>query len=157
MAWQVPSGWVRSWHASTLLVPQGCPSPAPTTYQQTCCLQVHCVLCRSLRRPLLSSWGVVLAGLQIPDSQKQAGSNHAVSALKFRILTEFIKLGYAVLLSGAAGDVGSGEAAVGCALGHVGVEGSGCGGGCTWACMLSCCPQWLKPHQRDCCACCCRP
>lgn len=35
----------------------------------------------------------------IPDSQKNVGSNHAVSALKFRILTHFIKLGYAVLLS----------------------------------------------------------
>lgn len=37
---------------------------------------------------------------QIPDSQKDVGSNHAVSALKFRILQNFIKLGYAVLLSG---------------------------------------------------------
>lgn len=36
---------------------------------------------------------------QIPESQKKSGSNHAVSALKFRILTNFIKLGYAVLLS----------------------------------------------------------
>jgi hypothetical protein len=28
------------------------------------------------------------------------GSNHAVSALKFRILQNFMKLGYSVLLSG---------------------------------------------------------
>lgn len=37
---------------------------------------------------------------QIPDSQKDVGSNHAVSALKFRILTNFMKLGYSVFLSG---------------------------------------------------------
>ncbi|KAL4430612.1 hypothetical protein ABPG77_005852 [Micractinium sp. CCAP 211/92] len=37
--------------------------------------------------------------VQIPDSQKDVGSNHAVSALKFRILTNFMKLGYAVFLS----------------------------------------------------------
>ena len=39
--------------------------------------------------------------MQIPDSQKDVGSNHAVSALKFRILQNFLKLGYAVFLSGA--------------------------------------------------------
>jgi hypothetical protein len=37
--------------------------------------------------------------IAIPDSQKNAGSNHAVSALKFRILQNFIKLGYSVFLS----------------------------------------------------------
>lgn len=37
--------------------------------------------------------------LEIPDSQKNVGSNHAVSALKFRILTHFVRLGYAVFLS----------------------------------------------------------
>lgn len=37
--------------------------------------------------------------VKIPDSQKDVGSNHAVSALKFRILQNFIKLGYAVFLS----------------------------------------------------------
>ncbi|KAL4437001.1 hypothetical protein ABPG75_004140 [Micractinium tetrahymenae] len=35
----------------------------------------------------------------IPDSQKDVGSNHAVSALKFRILAHFMKLGYSVFLS----------------------------------------------------------
>jgi len=37
--------------------------------------------------------------LAIPDSQKKSGSNHAVSALKFRILRPFLELGYSVLLS----------------------------------------------------------
>lgn len=37
--------------------------------------------------------------VEIPESQKDAGSNHAVSALKFRILRRFLVLGYAVLLS----------------------------------------------------------
>lgn len=37
--------------------------------------------------------------IKIPDSQKSVGENHAVSALKFRILTNFLKLGYAVFLS----------------------------------------------------------
>lgn len=37
--------------------------------------------------------------MQIPDSQKDVGSNHAVSGLKFRILKNFLDLGYAVLLS----------------------------------------------------------
>lgn len=37
--------------------------------------------------------------VEIPESQKNSGSNHAVSALKFRILTHFLNLGYAVLLS----------------------------------------------------------
>lgn len=37
--------------------------------------------------------------LEIPESQKDAGSNHAVSALKFRILKRFLELGYSVLLS----------------------------------------------------------
>ena len=37
--------------------------------------------------------------IDIPDSQKNAGSNHAVSALKFRILKQFMELGYSVLLS----------------------------------------------------------
>lgn len=37
--------------------------------------------------------------IAIPDSQKNSGSNHAVSALKFRILQNFIKLGYSVFLS----------------------------------------------------------
>lgn len=40
--------------------------------------------------------------LQIPESQKETGSNHAVSALKFRILQRFMRLGYSVFLSGAA-------------------------------------------------------
>ncbi|GAB4813747.1 hypothetical protein N2152v2_000793 [Parachlorella kessleri] len=35
----------------------------------------------------------------IPETQKDAGSNHAVSALKFRILTHFVDLGYSVFLS----------------------------------------------------------
>ena len=37
--------------------------------------------------------------LEIPETQKKAGSNHAVSSLKFRILQRFMKLGYSVLLS----------------------------------------------------------
>lgn len=37
--------------------------------------------------------------VKIPDSQKDVGSNHAVSALKFRILQNFMKLGYSVFLS----------------------------------------------------------
>lgn len=37
--------------------------------------------------------------VKIPDSQKDSGSNHAVSALKFRILQNFLKLGYSVFLS----------------------------------------------------------
>lgn len=37
--------------------------------------------------------------LEIPESQKNNGGNHAVSALKFRILSRFMKLGYSVLLS----------------------------------------------------------
>ncbi|PSC74665.1 glycosyltransferase CAZy family GT77 [Micractinium conductrix] len=37
--------------------------------------------------------------VKIPDSQKDVGSNHAVSALKFRILQNFLKLGYSVFLS----------------------------------------------------------
>lgn len=37
--------------------------------------------------------------MAIPDSQKNSGSNHAVSALKFRILKPFLELGYSVLLS----------------------------------------------------------
>ena len=37
--------------------------------------------------------------LEIPETQKNAGSNHAVSSLKFRILQRFMKLGYSVLLS----------------------------------------------------------
>jgi hypothetical protein len=37
--------------------------------------------------------------MAIPDSQKKSGSNHAVSALKFRILKPFLELGYSVLLS----------------------------------------------------------
>lgn len=40
-----------------------------------------------------------LVHLQIPESQKNVGSNHAVSGLKFRILQRFLKLGYSVLLS----------------------------------------------------------
>ena len=35
----------------------------------------------------------------IPESQKEVGSNHAVSGLKFRILMPFMELGYSVLLS----------------------------------------------------------
>ena len=37
--------------------------------------------------------------MAIPESQKNSGSNHAVSALKFRILRPFLELGYGVLLS----------------------------------------------------------
>ena len=37
--------------------------------------------------------------MEIPDSQKDNGGNHAVSALKFRILKPFLELGYGVLLA----------------------------------------------------------
>lgn len=37
--------------------------------------------------------------LQISEAQKDVGSNHAVSGLKFKILRHFLQLGYAVLLS----------------------------------------------------------
>ena len=37
--------------------------------------------------------------MAIPESQKDSGSNHAVSAMKFRILKPFLELGYGVLLS----------------------------------------------------------
>ena len=37
---------------------------------------------------------------QIPKAQQGNGSNHAVSAMKFRILKEFLQLGYSVFLSG---------------------------------------------------------
>lgn len=36
---------------------------------------------------------------QITESQKNTGSNHAISALKFKIIKEFLDLGYSVLLS----------------------------------------------------------
>lgn len=36
---------------------------------------------------------------QVADSQKDTGSNHAVSALKFGIIRRFLELGWAVLLS----------------------------------------------------------
>ncbi|PRW59143.1 Nucleotide-diphospho-sugar transferase family [Chlorella sorokiniana] len=35
----------------------------------------------------------------IPDSQKDTGSNHAISAMKYEIIREFLQLGYDVLLS----------------------------------------------------------
>lgn len=37
--------------------------------------------------------------LQVSDAQKNVGSNHAVSGLKFKILRHFLQLGYSVLLS----------------------------------------------------------
>lgn len=40
-----------------------------------------------------------VGGVQISESQKGVGENHAVSGLKFRILKKFLQLGYAVLLS----------------------------------------------------------
>jgi hypothetical protein len=40
-----------------------------------------------------------LFDMQIPESQKNNGGNHATSALKFAILKRFMKLGYSVLLS----------------------------------------------------------
>ena len=35
---------------------------------------------------------------QIPDSQKDTGSNHAISAMKYQIIQEFLELGWDVLL-----------------------------------------------------------
>jgi len=40
-----------------------------------------------------------LREVAITDSQKDTGTNHAVSALKFTILQDFLELGYSVLLS----------------------------------------------------------
>ena len=40
-----------------------------------------------------------LFDMDIPESQRNNGGNHAVSALKFRILKRFMRLGYSVLLS----------------------------------------------------------
>ena len=40
-----------------------------------------------------------LFDMQIPESQKNNGGNHATSALKFAILKRFMRLGYSVLLS----------------------------------------------------------
>jgi hypothetical protein len=34
----------------------------------------------------------------IPDSQKDTGSNHAISAMKYEIIREFLQLGWDVLL-----------------------------------------------------------
>lgn len=42
---------------------------------------------------------VFLIKQEIAEAQQNTGSNHAVSALKFGILAEFIKLGWSVLLS----------------------------------------------------------
>ena len=42
---------------------------------------------------------VFLIKQEIAEAQQGTGSNHAVSALKFGILAEFLKLGYSVLLS----------------------------------------------------------
>lgn len=42
---------------------------------------------------------VFLMKQEIAQAQQGTGSNHAVSALKFGILAEFLKLGYSVLLS----------------------------------------------------------
>lgn len=39
--------------------------------------------------------------MQVSDAQKNVGSNHAVSGLKFKILRHFLQLGYSVLLSDA--------------------------------------------------------
>ncbi len=36
---------------------------------------------------------------QISKSQEATGDNHAVSSLKFRVLRNFLQLGYAVFLS----------------------------------------------------------
>lgn len=53
-------------------------------------------------------WSVIAASsvsctahvrMQITESQKNTGSNHAISALKFKIIKEFLDLGYSVLLS----------------------------------------------------------
>lgn len=37
--------------------------------------------------------------VRIPDSQKDTGSNHAISAMKYEIIREFLELGWNVLLS----------------------------------------------------------
>ncbi len=43
--------------------------------------------------------GTHVSLLQISESQKDVGTNHAVSGLKFKILQRFLSLGYSVLLS----------------------------------------------------------
>lgn len=42
---------------------------------------------------LVALWG------QVSEAQKETGENHAVSSLKFRVLRQFMQLGYSVLLS----------------------------------------------------------
>ncbi len=51
------------------------------------------VFSRCTRASRLCCW------MQISAAQKDVGSNHAVSGLKFKILRHFLQLGYAVLLS----------------------------------------------------------
>jgi hypothetical protein len=41
----------------------------------------------------------LLVCTQVTKSQKDTGSNHAISALKFGIIKKFLQLGWAVLLS----------------------------------------------------------
>lgn len=41
----------------------------------------------------------VIRCMQVAKAQEGAGDNHAVSAMKFRVLRNFLKLGYSVFLS----------------------------------------------------------
>lgn len=43
--------------------------------------------------------GCLYVCTQVTKSQKDTGSNHAISALKFGIIKKFLQLGWAVLLS----------------------------------------------------------
>lgn len=53
-----------------------------------------------LQVPLeLSDSSMACAAMQIDKSQEGTGDNHAISALKFKIILEFLELGWNVLLS----------------------------------------------------------
>ena len=44
--------------------------------------------------------------VKIPDTQKDTGSNHAISAMKYEIIYEFLQLGWDVLLRWVGGRAG---------------------------------------------------
>lgn len=90
----LPAPRSRSWPAPCVACGRPPCSHLPTPFTHTC------APCSQHASNLPAPSGPPPAVPQIPDSQKDVGSNHAVSALKFRILQNFMKLGYAVLLSG---------------------------------------------------------
>ena len=80
-----------SWDAWSLSHPR---LPSAWTHAKCSLLSVSCQV--SPPRPPSDSG---TTPVQVPESQKNVGSNHAVSGLKFRILRRFLDLGYGVLLS----------------------------------------------------------